>query len=176
MYSEQFGTLPTSFPIPYGEDTGKRSFGQFCRKVRNTVLSSMAYSSHIKSFRIRCHRWRGVHIGEHVYIGIHCTLDNLYPELIYLEDGVTVNADSMILTHFNPYKAYSGVLEASASPVLVKRYSIVSVRSTLMPGVSVGKFSIVAAASVVCNDVGDRTIVRGNPAVKVGRVPGIVER
>lgn len=171
MISEQFGQISEGFNIPYGEDTHKRTGKQFLRKVKNTILASIAYSSHSRGLRIKCHKWRGVHVGENVYIGIHCTLDNLYPELIYLEDHAAVNANSVILTHFNPYKAYSRVVRAQAAPVLIKRYSLIAVGSIVMPGVCINEFSMVSAGSVVYHDVEARTVVRGNPAVKIGRFP-----
>ena len=113
------------------------------------------------------HRRRGVHIGKNVYLGMFCFLDNLHPEYIYIEDNASINAGTMILTHFNPMKRYAAVFQAQMAPVLIKEGAIVAVRSTIMPGVSIGKNSVVSAGSVVEKDVPDYTMVKGVPAKKV---------
>ena len=43
--------------------------------------------------------------------------------------------------------------------------------SLLCPGATVGENALVGAGSVVLHDVADRTIVAGNPARVIGRVP-----
>ncbi|HOO19279.1 MAG TPA: acyltransferase [Paludibacteraceae bacterium] len=150
--------------IPYYEDTQKRSIGQKLKKIKNTLLGNMAYSCPIKKLRILFHRWRGVYIGKNVYIGIHCFFDNLYPEYIYILDNASVNADCMILAHFNPMKRFSQILSARVAPVIINEGAIIAVRSTILPGVKIGKNAIVSAGSVVEKDVPDYTLVKGNPA------------
>ena len=93
--------------IPYYEDTQKRTFTQKIRKIKNTVLMLMAYACPSNGMRIKLHRLRGVTIGKNVYLGMFCFLDNLYPEYIYIDDNASVNAGTMILTHFNPMKQYA---------------------------------------------------------------------
>ena len=114
--------------------------------------------------RVKLHRWRGVHIGKNVYIGSHCFIDNLYPDYIYIEDNSSINADCMILTHFNPMQHFAPVLQARVAPVIIGKGSVLSVRSTVLPGVTIGEFAIVSAGSIVEKDVPAYTMVRGNPA------------
>ena len=109
------------------------------------------------------HRRRGVHIGKNVYLGMFCFLDNLHPEYIYIEDNASVNAGTMILTHFNPMKRYAPIFQAQMAPVLIKEGAVGAVRSTLLPGVCGGK----NAGSVVEKSVPDYTMVKGVPAKKV---------
>ena len=153
--------------IPYYEDTQKRTFAQKIRKIKNTVLMLMAYACPSNGLRIKLHRFRGVTIGNKVYLGMFCFLDNLYPEYIYIDDNASVNAGTMILTHFNPMKQYAPILKAIVAPVVIHKKAIVAVRSVLLPGVSIGESAIVSAGSVVEKDVPDYTLVRGNPAKKV---------
>jgi acetyltransferase-like isoleucine patch superfamily enzyme len=161
--------------IPYYEDTQKRNIGQKLKKIKNTLLGNMAYSCPVKKLRIIFHRWRGVHIGKEVYIGIHCFFDNLYPEYIYIFDNVSINADCMILVHFNPMKRFSPILPAHVSPVIINEGAIIAVRSTILPGVKIGKNAIVSAGSVVEKDVPDYTLVQGNPAKKVTEFKYLME-
>ncbi len=145
-----FEDIKTEIEIPYYEETQKRSFVQKLRKIKNT--------------RILFHRWRGVHIGQHVYIGLHCHIDNLYPDYIYIGDNASINSDSMILTHFNPMKRFAPIVQAKAAPVVIKEGAILAVRSTVLPGVTIGKNAIISAGSVVEKDISDYSLVRGNPA------------
>jgi acetyltransferase-like isoleucine patch superfamily enzyme len=76
----------------------------------------------------------------------------------------------MIVAHFNPMEHFSRILQARVEPVIIKKGCIVAVKSIIMPGVTIGECAIVSAASVVYDNVEEKTLVRGNPALKVGRV------
>ena len=166
MESSRYSILDEK-EIPYYEETQKRTLLQKIRKIKNTVLMLLAYACPSNGWRIRLHRWRGVTIGKKVYVGMFCFFDNLYPEYIYIEDNASVNAGSMILTHFNPMKRFAPVMRARVAPVIVKEGAIVAVRCTILPGVVIGHNAIVSAGSVVEKNVNDYTLVRGNPAKKI---------
>ena len=103
-----------------------------------------------------------------------CFFDNLHPEYIYIEDNVAINAGTMILTHFNPMQHLSAIFQARVAPVLIKSGTMVAVRSTIMPGVCIGKNAIVSAGSVVEKDVKDYTIVKGVPAKQIAEFSALV--
>ena len=161
--SEQYPNILPPQNVPYYEETQKRTFSQKLRKIRNTIYMLLAYSCPNNKMRQWMHRRRGVHIGKNVYLGMFCFLDNLHPEYIYIEDNASVNAGTMILTHFNPMKRYAPIFQAQMAPVLIKEGAIVAVRSTIMPGVCIGKNAVVSAGTVVDKDVPDCTLVKGNP-------------
>ncbi len=150
--------IPQPLKIQYGHQ--KRTFRQKLRKVLNTLLSKWAYACPINTLRVQLHRWRGVHIGNNVYLGMYCILDNLYPSYIYIMDNVSINANSMVLTHFNAPERYKSVFEASVKPVVLKQGSMVAVRCTVMPGVTIGRYAVVSAGMVVDKDVKDYALVR----------------
>lgn len=163
MQSDQYPEILPAMNVPYYEETQKRTFTQKLRKIRNTIYMLLAYSCPNNKMRQWMHRRRGVHIGKNVYLGMFCFLDNLHPEYIYIEDNASVNAGTMILTHFNPMKRYAPIFQAQMAPVLIKEGAIVAVRSTIMPGVCIGKNAVVSAGTVVDKDVPDCTLVKGNP-------------
>ncbi|HDI82522.1 MAG TPA: N-acetyltransferase [candidate division WOR-3 bacterium] len=53
-------------------------------------------------------------------------------------------------------------------PTLVKRGATIGANATILPGVTIGKWSMIGAGSVVTRDVPDFAIVRGNPARHTG--------
>ena len=163
MSSDRYPEILPAMNVPYYEETQKRTLGQKLRKIRNTIYMLLAYSCPNNKMRQWMHRRRGVHIGKNVYLGMFCFLDNLHPEYIYIEDNASVNAGTMILTHFNPMKRYAPIFQAQMAPVLIKEGAIVAVRSTIMPGVCIGKNAVVSAGTIVDKDVPDCTLVKGNP-------------
>lgn len=173
MESEQWKVMLEK-PVPYYEETQERTIAQKLHKVRNTIFHLLAYVCPNNSLRIKMQRKRGVHIGKNVYIGMFCFFDNLAPEYIYIEDNASINAQTMILTHFNPMKQFCNVLRAHVAPVVVHKGAIVAVRSTIMPGVEIGKYAIVSGGSVVEKSVPNYTMVKGNPAKKVAEYEALI--
>ena len=49
-------------------------------------------------------------------------------------------------------------------PIDIKDCTWVATRSTILPGVTIGQFCVIAANSVVTKDVKDNEVVGGNPA------------
>ncbi len=128
------------------------------KKIKNYILGMLAYNCPINSWRLRMHRWRGVHIGNNVFIGLRCTLDHSYPEYIYIEDNAGLNGDVYLLTHTNPNEKYSGVFKAEVAPIVISENAWVCIRATILPGVRIGKNAVVTAGTVVNKDVPDNTI------------------
>lgn len=164
-------TIPKPKLIPYGHP--KRSLREKIRKAINTILFDMAYLCPINSWRIQMHRWRGCHIGKDVYIGRFCNIDNLYPEYIYIYDGASINAESMILTHFNPFETYKNIFNAEVRPVVIGLHAIVSVRSTIMPGVRVGDYAVVSAGCTIEHDIPDYHMVATTKNIKEINIKGL---
>jgi acetyltransferase-like isoleucine patch superfamily enzyme len=107
----------------------------------------------------------GLEIGSDCFLGDECLLD--LAEAVRLEDHVTLAERVLILTHSNvgyrdhPLQAH---FPPSAAPCLIARGSFVGAGVTILPGVTIGPESFVAAGSVVTRDVPARTLVAGVPA------------
>jgi acetyltransferase-like isoleucine patch superfamily enzyme len=52
-----------------------------------------------------------------------------------------------------------------SAPVIIGKDVWVGANATILPGVSIGEFSIIAAGSVVTKDVPSGVLVAGNPAI-----------
>ena len=139
------------------------------RKVRNHFFQMLAYNCPINSMRIWLHRKRGVHIGKNVMLGMHCILDNAYPEYIFIEDYAALAGNVYILAHSNPYQHFSKILESYVAPVVIREGAWIGVSSTLLAGSEIGEYSIVTAGSVVTGKMPDCCFLRGNPARVIAR-------
>lgn len=134
---------------------------------------SLAYSSPFSNFVIGCQRSRGVKIGKNCHFSPYVLIDLLHPELITVEDNVTIGSNSMIFAHVNPttneFLKNHGY-PRTIKPVTVKEGAIISVGCIIIAGVTIGKNSIVGAGSVVSQDVPDYCVVAGNPARVVKKI------
>lgn len=107
----------------------------------------------------------GLKIGNKCFIGDE-TLIDLYNKVI-LEDSVTIAQRVTILTHLNvgykdhPLQKY---FPPTSLPVLLKFGSVIGACVTILPGITVGEKSMVAAGAVVTHDVPPKTLVAGVPA------------
>jgi len=63
-----------------------------------------------------------------------------------------------------PYNALSALYPAKLEPVIIGNDVWVGANSTILPGVTIGDFSVVAAGSVVTKDVPSGVLVAGVPA------------
>ena len=80
---------------------------------------------------------------------------------ITIEDKVSIESKvQLISSNHDPYDRY--VLTCKS--ILIKEGALLAAGSTILPGVIVGKYSIVGYGSVVTKDVPDYAIVVGNPA------------
>ena len=134
------------------------------KKSLNYLLAMLAYNCPINSWRIKLHRMRGVKIGSNVMIGFKVILDYSYPDFITIEDNVSLAGNNYILAHSNPYPHFENVLESYVAPVTIKSGAWLGIGSIILPDITIGKNSVVAAGSVVIKNVPDSVIVGGNPA------------
>lgn len=104
-------------------------------------------------------------IGSRCFLGDQVMLD--VRGGITLEDDVTVSNRSTIVSHINVgYTDHplQSVYPTKETPVRLKLGSYIGTGAIILPGVTVGKSSIVGAGAVVTKDVPERTVVVGVPA------------
>lgn len=139
------------------------------KRFTNYFCQTVAYNCPINSIRIRLHRLRGVHIGKHVMLGMHCVLDNAHPEYIYIEDYAALAGNNYVIAHSNPYLHFKGRMISYLAPVVIKKGAWVGVSATLLPGTEIGECAVVSAGSTVSGPVPPHCIVAGNPASVIRR-------
>lgn len=140
----------------YVKKTNPSSVKKLYRKVLNTI----ARLTVLPQIRMCAYRLMGMHIGKDVFIGPDCYLDDTFPELIYVEDEVTISFRVTITVHGE----CRGRLSSKVSPVIIRRRAFVGTGAIILPGVEVGEGTVVGAGAVVAKDVASGITLVGNPA------------
>lgn len=115
-----------------------------------------------------CNIGQNVVIGPDVTIGNGCKIQNN----VSVYKGVTLEDDvfcgpSMVFTNvFNPRSKIKRMNEIR--PTLVKKGASIGANSTIVCGVTIGRYAFIGAGAVVTKDVPDYALVMGNPAKQVG--------
>jgi len=117
--------------------------------------------------RLALYRAMGVSIGQHVFVGLDTWLDDQFPELITLEDDVTLSFRVTVVVHDDAKRldrTQAGAGDGTVAPVVLKRGCYLGAGCLVLPGVTIGERAVVAAGAVVTRDVPPDTVVAGVPA------------
>jgi maltose O-acetyltransferase len=110
-------------------------------------------------------------IGNDVVISSHVTINT--DDVVRLEDNVSIGPFVRIYTGTHAIGPGSRrmMLLPTSKPVTIERGAWIGIRALILPGVTVGRGSIVGAGSVVTADVPPNTYVEGNPAKVIRTLP-----
>jgi acetyltransferase-like isoleucine patch superfamily enzyme len=125
----------------------------------------------VRFFNLYRRGLKGLDVGDECFIGDECLLD--LAEGIRLEARVTLAERVLVLTHTNVGYADHPLQKRfppHAAPVVFHSGAFVGANATILPGLSVGARSFVAAGSVVTRDVPDDALVAGVPARTIRRL------
>lgn len=114
---------------------------------------------------------RGAYVGTGVTMGDNCKLQNyaLVYEPAVLEDGVFIGPAAVLTNDFYPRAITpDGALKRGddwhAVGVTVRHGAAIGARAVCVAPVTIGRWALVAAGSVVTRDVADFSLVAGSPA------------
>jgi len=133
----------------------------------SSFLHFLAMNAPFNSWRLFFYRLRGVKIGRDVYIVQGNFLEESRPWLIEIHDSVRIGANCIIATHDGVYYKYDNSIPYRYGMVILKEGCTICPGAIILPGVTVGKCSVVAPGSVVNKDVPDGVIVAGIPAKEI---------
>lgn len=102
-----------------------------------------------------------IKIGKNVFINVDCVFLGLGG--ITIEDNVLIAPKVSLLSEGHPL-APENRQSLVPGHIHIKKNAWIGAGATILPGVTVGEHSVVAAGAVVSKDVPDNTVVGGIPA------------
>jgi UDP-2-acetamido-3-amino-2,3-dideoxy-glucuronate N-acetyltransferase len=122
-----------------GAKIGERCiFGQNCQVAGDTVIGNNVKVQNNVSI------YAGAHIDDDVFLGPSCVLTNV------------TNPRSQVNRHSLYEKTY------------IRRGATIGANATVVCGITLGRYSFIAAGAVVAKDVPDYALMVGNPARRIG--------
>ncbi|WP_104722780.1 acyltransferase [Helicobacter mesocricetorum] len=154
----------TSFIHPSSIVDEEVSLGEGCKIWHfSHILSGSVIGSHC-SFGQNCV------VGPNIKMGNHCKVQNnvsIY-EGVECEDDVFLGPSVVFTNVLNP-RAFIN-RRGEFQKTLLKKGCSIGANATIVCGVSIGRYALVGAGSVVIKDVADFALVVGNPARQIGWV------
>jgi acetyltransferase-like isoleucine patch superfamily enzyme len=112
-----------------------------------------------------------VYVGADVRLGANCKVQNqaLLYEGVELEDGVFVGPQVCFTNDYlpravNPDLSLKSPDDWHVGRTLVREGASIGAQSVVITGVTIGRWALVGARSLVTHDVPDHALVYGNPA------------
>jgi len=109
-----------------------------------------------------------IFIGDKVFIGYNCGIGG--KGKIIIGKNVCIGSNVNIISSNHNYADFSRhILDQghTSKEVIIGDNVWIGSNSVILPGIHVGKFSVVGAGSVVTKNVPPYTVVAGNPAKKI---------
>ncbi|CAM4240081.1 acyltransferase [Kerstersia similis] len=119
---------------------------------------------------------QNVFVGNKVVIGDSCKIQNnvsVYDN-VTLEEGVFCGPSMVFTNVYNPRSLVERKNEYRDT--LVKRGATLGANSTIVCGVTIGRFAFIGAGTVVTKDIPDYALVVGVPARQIGWMSEFGER
>lgn len=127
------------------------------------------------------HILKGAIIGSNCNICDHCFIENdviignnvTVKSGIYIWDGAIIEDNvflgpNVVLT--NDLRPRSKNYHARPEKILIREYASIGANSTILCGITIGKYAMVGIGSVITKNVPDYALVYGNPAKQHGWV------
>ena len=106
--------------------------------------------------RFYFNRILGMHIDSSASFSLSARFDTLHPSGVFIGEKSYVAFEAAILTH--------DYLRMTLHKTVVEANCFIGARSIILPGVTIGSGSVVAAGSIVTRDIPSNTLVAGVPA------------
>ena len=105
---------------------------------------------------------RGMRVGSSFNRQQGCFLDPTHCFLITIGDDVTMSIRVTVMAHDASTKKTLGYTKIGQ--IHIGNHVFIGANATILPGVTIGDYSVIGAGSVVTHDVPERTVVAGVPA------------
>ena len=137
--------------------------------------SKIWHFSHIQSnakIGENCSLGQNVNVSNNVVIGNNVKIQNnvsVY-EGVELEDYVFCGPSMVFTNILTPRSEFPQNASEKYQKTLVKKSASIGANATILCGITIGKYALIGAGSVVLKDVPDFALIVGNPGKLIGWV------
>lgn len=117
---------------------------------------------------------KGMKVGKNCHGLAASTIDYAHCWLIEIGDHVTFAPQVYLLAHDASTKR--DLDYTKIAKIIIEDKAFIGARALIMPGVTIGKNSIVAAGSVVTKSVPEGFVVAGNPAKVISKTEDYIKK
>ena len=107
--------------------------------------------------RIWIYKLMGIKIGRNVFVARNVYLDDQFPEMITIEDNVTIAVRVQIVAHDDSPPR-------TVEPVVIMKGAYIGMNASILLGVTIGENAIIGAGAVVTKDIPSNCTALGVPA------------
>lgn len=139
-----------------------------CEIGSGTKIWHFSHIMQNSSIGKNCNIGQNVVVSPHVFLGDNVKIQNnvsVYTG-VKCEDDVFLGPSMVFTNIINPRSAINR--RSKYSNTLVKKGCSIGANATILCGITLGKYSLIGAGSVVTKDVKDYALVVGNPAKQIG--------
>ena len=114
--------------------------------------------------RTRLYRFMGVSLAadsSNIFIGRETWIDDNFPELIHIGEGVLIGWRCVLLAH------NTQMMPPSVAPIHLGKKVFLGEGVTIMPGVTIGDYAQIGTKALVTKDVEPYTVAAGVPATPI---------
>lgn len=143
----------------------KKTFNFFRARFKKMLLEEIWLEDYIKM---------GMKIGENCSIQPGVVFDYSHCWLIRIGNNVTIAPQAYLLAHDASTKKINNYTKIGS--ITIEDNAFIGARALIMPGITIGKNSIIAAGSIVTKSIPEGSIAAGNPAKVVSTIEEYIEQ
>lgn len=115
-----------------------------------------------------------IYCPERIHIGDHCTLNEgvllAGRDDIHIGNFVRISARAMLITGSLNVQNFRLPLKHCVAPITIRDGVWIAAGAIILPGITVGENSVIAAGAVVTKDVPPYTVAGGVPAKEIASI------
>lgn len=142
----------------------------YFKKIFVAITRMIANHCIVPQLRHLLLRLSGLNFGSSTFINMGVTIIDDYENLIEIGDRVAISPNVTFVASSNPNhsKLSKQVHYVKKMKISVADDAWIGAGAVIMPGICIGKMSIVGSNAVVTKNVADYQVVAGIPAVVIG--------